>query len=96
MCSLPLILAATLSLASTNDYVFTTPATTNLLGVGLGTSAAYAVPRLEDMAFLTEAYMERAYARGFFTHYDGETYLEGLPPTGGLVGKGNQAEPKEE
>lgn len=88
MCNLPLILAATLSLSSTNDYVFTTPATTNLLGVGLGTSAAYAVPRLEDMAFLAEAYVERAHARGFFVSYDGETYKEGLPPAGGLVGKG--------
>ena len=89
MCNLPLILAATLSLSSTNDYVFTTPATTNLLGVGLGTSAAYAVPRLEDMAFLTEAYVERAHARGFFVSkaFFGD-YLEGLPPAGGLGGKG--------
>jgi len=59
---LSLIAAVTLSLASTNDYTFTTPGTTNLSGVGMGPNPSYAIVRGEDVSFLREAYEERLQA----------------------------------
>jgi len=55
-----ILAAVTLSLVSTNDYRFTSPGTTNLCGKGMGKQASYRVPRAEDIAFLREAYAERA------------------------------------
>ena len=62
MTSALAILAATLSLTSPTNYFWTTPATTNLQGVGMGTTVSYVIPRIEDIAFLREAYLERTSA----------------------------------
>lgn len=54
-----ILLAVALSLASTNDYLFSTPFSTNVVGVGIGEDLDYRVPRSEDKMFLWEAHMER-------------------------------------
>lgn len=60
MCNtLSIICSVALSIASTNDYRFTSPGTTNLVGRGMGPNAEYVVPRAEDIAFLREAFAER-------------------------------------
>ena len=53
--------AATLSLKSTNDYVFTygLPTNADFRGIGTGENGIYSIPRIEDSAFLSEAYAER-------------------------------------
>lgn len=48
-----------LSLASTNEYTFTHPTSTNLIGKGIGKDGICRIMRYEDIAFLTEAYAER-------------------------------------
>ena len=50
---------ALLSISSTNEYYFTSPGTTNLEGRTYILNGC-AVPRYEDIAFLREAYLERA------------------------------------
>lgn len=57
-----LISSTLLSLASTNDYIFTTPISTNLTGKTFvldGQGASCLVPRAEDISFLREAFEER-------------------------------------
>ena len=58
---IPLILAASLSLTSTNDYVYTVLTSTNVViaGVGMGENVDYSMMRFEDIAFLHEAWSER-------------------------------------
>lgn len=55
------ILAAALSLVSTNDYVLTHPvvATNAIIGLGMGKTGDYSIVRAEDRAFLAEAWRER-------------------------------------
>lgn len=57
--------AVRLSISATNEYAYTTPLTTNLVGIGMGETGDYMVPRYEDIAFLREAYMERMDAATF-------------------------------
>ena len=59
------ILAATLSLASTNDYKFAVPQSTNLIGKTYIPEGGV-IPRYEDIAFLREAYAERNEAIGAY------------------------------
>ena len=63
MLLLPTLLAASLSLASTNDYRFLIPRGTNLTGVTYITEGGV-IPRYEDIAFLREAFTERNEAIG--------------------------------
>lgn len=56
------IIAAALSIASTNDYLFTRsliPSNTVLVGCGVGTSGSNRLVRAEDVCFLREALAER-------------------------------------
>ena len=57
------ILATTLSLASTNEYRFLIPQSTNLIGKTFIPEGGV-IPRYEDIAFLREAYAERNEAIG--------------------------------
>lgn len=54
--------AVVLTLTTTNDYILTRPVSTNLLGLGMGPTNSYAIPRAEDLSFLREAFTERTYA----------------------------------
>ena len=56
------ILAAVLSIASPSNYVYSVPTASNAYfrGVGMGATVDYTIPRLEDYAFLNEAFLERA------------------------------------
>lgn len=56
---LAVLAVVSLSLASTNDYRYVNPGTTNLLGIGMGKSGDYSIVRAEDVAFIKEAYAER-------------------------------------
>ena len=73
--TLSILFAATLSIASTNDYVYTILTSTNgIEGVGMGAAVDYPMMRLEDVAFLDEAWRERestarAAANGFGSSY---------------------------
>lgn len=53
--------AASLSLKSTNDYIFVSgfPTNADFRGIGTGENGIYSIPRLEDRAFLSEAMSER-------------------------------------
>ena len=59
------ILATTLSLASTNEYKFLIPQSTNLIGRTFIPEGGV-IPRYEDIAFLREAYAERNEAIGAY------------------------------
>lgn len=61
MIILSLILAAVSPLATANDYVFARPAVTNAIhGLVMGDTGDYGTMRYEDVAFLKEAFSERA------------------------------------
>ena len=51
--------AATTSLATTNDYYYTLPKTTNIVGRVMGESGDYGLVRYEDAAWIAEAWAER-------------------------------------
>ena len=51
--------AATSPLTSTNDYYYTQPKTTNIVGRVMGENVDYRLVRAEDAAFINEAWEER-------------------------------------
>ena len=59
------LLAATSPLASTNDYYYTTPKTTNICGRVMGENGDYKLVRAEDLAFINEALAERYVLSGY-------------------------------
>lgn len=82
--TLSIIASVTLSLVSTNDYTFTVPGTTNIIGVGMGKTPSYAIVRGEDISFLREAYEERIQAvRGK------DVTFGGMPQTNDYVVSGD-------
>lgn len=58
------VLGARSPLASTNDYYYTTPKTTNIFGRVMGENGDYKLVRAEDLAFINEAWAERAALAG--------------------------------
>lgn len=52
--------AAVSPLTSTNDYYYTKPHTTNIFGRVMGENGDYRLVRAEDIAFINEAWAERA------------------------------------
>lgn len=72
-----LIIAVALSLSATNDYLYTTPQTTNIIGVGIGPKADYRAVRAEDNAFLGESFSERGAGTGFIGEFNPSIYSLG-------------------
>jgi hypothetical protein len=72
-----LIIAVALSLSATNDYLYTTPQTTNIIGVGIGPKADYRAVRAEDNAFLRESFSERGVGTGFIGEFNPSIYSLG-------------------
>ena len=52
-------LAATTTLTSTNDYYYTLPKSTNIVGKVMGENGDYSLVRYEDAAWIAEAWAER-------------------------------------